>query len=95
MKTTLELPDDLLIAAKQAAIRRRTTLKELIMRSLRREIGFDQAPAFAADSPYEISEIGLPRLKKRGAVVTVEQINSRLEEADAEDFRDALELHKP
>ena len=38
MKTTLELPDDLLIAAKSAAARRRTTLKALVEHALRREI---------------------------------------------------------
>ncbi|MFZ0710112.1 MAG: hypothetical protein WAM53_08750 [Terrimicrobiaceae bacterium] len=39
MKTTLDLPDDLLIAAKRAAAERRTTLKEMVTHSLRREIG--------------------------------------------------------
>ena len=40
MKTTLDLPDDLLIAAKQVAIQRKTTLEELVTHSLRREIVF-------------------------------------------------------
>ena len=39
MKTTIDLPGDLFIEAKATAARRRTTLKELITRSLRREIG--------------------------------------------------------
>lgn len=38
MKTTVELPDDLFIAAKKRAAEERTTLKELFQRGLRREI---------------------------------------------------------
>jgi hypothetical protein len=38
MKTTVELPDDLFVAAKKAAIERRTTLRDLIERGLRREL---------------------------------------------------------
>ena len=39
MKTTLDLPDDLLIAAKKLAAKRRTTLRSLVERSLRKELG--------------------------------------------------------
>lgn len=38
MKTTVELPDDLLIAAKTRAAETRSTLRELIERGLRREL---------------------------------------------------------
>jgi hypothetical protein len=38
VKTTIELPDDLLIAAKKRAAETRTTLRELMERSLRREL---------------------------------------------------------
>jgi hypothetical protein len=65
MKTTLDLPDDLLIAAKQVAARRRATFKETVTRSRRREIGLEKPLVFPPDSRYEISEFGLPRLKKR------------------------------
>jgi hypothetical protein len=82
MKITLDLPDDLLIAAKQVAAQRRTTLKEMVTRSLRREIGLDETPPLAPDSPYEISELGLPRLKKRGATISSESIYKMLEDAD-------------
>ena len=65
MKTTLELPDDLLIEAKAVAARRRTTLKELITRSLRREIGQDHVGPPLPDSFFEVGSLGLPVLKKR------------------------------
>lgn len=38
MKTTIELPDELLIAAKKTAAERRTTLRALFERGLRREL---------------------------------------------------------
>jgi len=39
MKTTIELPDDLLIAAKKRAAETRSTLKTIFERGLRRELG--------------------------------------------------------
>ena len=38
MKTTLDLPDELLIEAKAVAARRRITLKDMVAHALRREI---------------------------------------------------------
>jgi hypothetical protein len=38
MKTTIELPDDLLIAAKKRAAESRSTLREIFERGLRREL---------------------------------------------------------
>ena len=38
MKTTIELPDDLLIAAKKKAAETRTSLKVIMERALRREL---------------------------------------------------------
>ena len=38
MKTTVELPDELLLLAKQVALERRTTLKALILNGLSREL---------------------------------------------------------
>ena len=39
MKTTVDLPDDLLLAAKQYAVSHRTTLRELFSSALARELG--------------------------------------------------------
>lgn len=38
MKTTVELPDELLVAAKKRAAESRSTLRQLIERGLRREL---------------------------------------------------------
>lgn len=42
MKTTLDLPDHLLIQAKQEAVRRRTTLRALFEEGLRAVLGKDR-----------------------------------------------------
>lgn len=91
MKTTLDLPDDLLIQAKQVAAQRRTTLKEIVTQSLRREINLETTPAsLPSDSPFEIGLLGLPVLKKTGRTVTSETVRQSMEEADEEDFQTAM-----
>lgn len=44
MKTTIDLPDDLMIEVKRTAAERRTTIRDLVERGLRRELAAD-APA--------------------------------------------------
>jgi hypothetical protein len=39
MKTTINLPDDLFIEVKKLAAERRTTIRSLVERGLRRELG--------------------------------------------------------
>ncbi|MGA2268004.1 MAG: hypothetical protein ABSH44_05985 [Bryobacteraceae bacterium] len=45
MKTTVDLPDDLLNAAKKLAAENRTTLRSLVERGLRRELGGSESRA--------------------------------------------------
>jgi hypothetical protein len=45
MKTTIELPDDLFVAAKRRAAEDRTTLKALIERGLRAQLGRRARPS--------------------------------------------------
>lgn len=80
MKTTLDLPEELLMAAKQTAIRRRTTLKELMTRGLQREIGDDLGRVLPPGT--ELGESGLPRLRKRGTLVTSETIQRLIEDEE-------------
>lgn len=44
MKTTIELPEDLLMQAKKAAVDQRTTLKALMERALRAELAKPERP---------------------------------------------------
>lgn len=54
MRTTLDLPDDLLQQAKIAAVKRRSTLRDLVASGLRREL--------AANDPRQ-ARSGLPAIR--------------------------------
>jgi len=87
MKTTIEVPDQLLHRAKLLAARRRTTLKNLFIAALEKETA--EAPVA---SPYslpeeasqllEINSYGLPVLKRkqRPEPITDEIVNKLREE---------------
>jgi len=45
MKTTIDLPDDILIAAKKLAAERRTTIRSLVERGLRKELSESESRA--------------------------------------------------
>ena len=65
MKTTLDLPDDLLIEVKATAARRRTTLRSMVEHALRREIGEGSNNLEKdLDAFIEISPNGLPCFKR-------------------------------
>lgn len=58
MKTTIELPDDLFIAAKKRAAESRTTLRTLVDRDLRRELR--GGPAARSNIRWVTVDGGLP-----------------------------------
>lgn len=62
MKTTIDLPDALLIEAKKHAAETRTTLRQLVARGLRRELAAGPEPAEDADEEirWVVVEGGLP-----------------------------------
>ena len=64
MKTTVELPDELLKKAKATAVQRNTTLKAMIEHALKREIGFSDDESNEEDY-YSINEHGLPIINKK------------------------------
>lgn len=64
MKTTLDLPDNLLIEAKTTAARRRTTLRAIIEHALRRELGELASSRRVQESPTELNAYGFPVLKR-------------------------------
>ena len=92
MKTTLDLPDDLLIEAKATAARRRTTLKAIVEQALRREL---QPPA-PVENPdpekYEINDLGFLVIKRgpNSPTITTETIRAIQAEIDEEDFQRAV-----
>jgi hypothetical protein len=58
MKTTLELPDELMSEAKSVAARRRITLKELFTRALEKELR--PLPAARKGDHFTVDEDGWP-----------------------------------
>lgn len=95
MKTTLELPDDLLIEAKATAARRRTTLKELITRSLRREIGSESSLASAPDPHFRSGPLGLPVLKSTGQKMSADEYLRLIDKLEAEEDENYLQHLRP
>lgn len=85
MKTTLDLPDDLLIEAKAVAARRRTTLKDMVTKSLRREIGAEKQEPPAPDSLFEIGPLGILRIKKTGPTMSPEDYQAMIDESERAD----------
>lgn len=94
MKTTLDLPDDLLIEAKAVAARRRITLKDMVAHALRREIMPATALSSSESELYEVVPFGILRLKKRGDTVDEDTVRKLLDEADEEEFARAMELRE-
>ncbi len=92
MKTTLDLPDELLIGAKTLAARRKTTLKAIVESALRREIW----PAAEMENPdperFEIGPLGFLVIKRRPGdqSVTPEMFRAIQDEIDEEDFQKAM-----
>jgi hypothetical protein len=73
MKTTIELPDDLLHRAKVLAAQRRSTLKQLVIEGLEKVMsGPNSKPLSLSPTEAELFEIdseGIPVLKHRGVSV--------------------------
>lgn len=68
MKTTLDLPDELILEVKLRAVTQRRTVKDLVADFLRQGLGMAPATPPApppADSMVEIGPEGLPRVRCR------------------------------
>jgi hypothetical protein len=97
MKTTLDLPDDLLIKAKTLAAQRKTTLRAIVESALIREL----RPASEMENPdpakYELGPFGILRIKrqsgtKRTSSADIRRIQNALDE---EDLQKALHPTRP
>jgi hypothetical protein len=64
MKTTIELPDELLMRAKATAAVRRTSLKAMIEHALKRELDYPNDLA-EEEAPYVVNEHGFPIIKSK------------------------------
>lgn len=66
MKTTMDIDDSLLLAAKATALRRGTTLRAVVEHALRREVEPVGYARRDSDCCYEVNERGMPYLKSSG-----------------------------
>ena len=81
MKTTMDINNKLLMAAKAAAVRRRTTLKAIVEHALRREVQFERDMNASSEQCFEINANGLPQLKRKDdEKVTYEMVYQIMEE---------------
>jgi hypothetical protein len=78
MRTTLDIADDVLQAAKEGAKRERKTIGEIISELARRTLTGTQEP-LSAEEPKAVH--GLKPFARRGGIVTNELIN-RLRDYD-------------
>jgi integrase len=96
MKTTLDLPDDLLIKAKTLAAQRKTTLKAIVESALRSAL----RPPAEMENPdpekYELDPLGFLVMKRRpdAKPLTSEDVQRMIEECDEEDFQRAMKLRE-
>ena len=67
MKTTIDLPEELLREAKATAARRGITLRAMLMHALEREVQHRVQPETAT---FVVDANGLPHLPARGASIT-------------------------
>lgn len=93
IKTTLDLPDDLLMEAKSMALQRRTTLKSLVEHALRREIQGRQESAADGENRFQQNELGFLMLKRSPSDrIRLEDIQRVEEEMDEEEIREILNI---
>lgn len=82
MKTTIELPNELMKQAKAVAAKRKTTMKAMIEHALRREILFEEDQKDdPAEQVWETNEFGFPVLKTQYCrPITSEDVQVLLDE---------------
>jgi hypothetical protein len=77
MRTTLDIADDVLLAAKETARRRKLSVGQVISDLARRSLQTPSAPAGSARSAprNRLAALGIQPLPKRGGVLSNETIN--------------------
>jgi len=85
IKTTLDLPDALMMEVKAVAARRRTTMRSIMEHALRRELG-ELAPfKKERDVLTEINAYGFPILKRTGRGRITSEIVYALQDQEVEE----------
>lgn len=81
MRTTLDIDDDVLFAAKELAAKERKTAGKVLSEFFRRAVQSGNHPPEQPKSgqPYQLKN-GIPVLPSRGEVITTEHIRRIMEE---------------
>jgi hypothetical protein len=85
MKTTLDLPDALMMEVKAVAARRRTTMRSIMEHALRRELGELAPSKKERDVLTEMNAYGFPILKRTGRRRTTSEIVYALQDQEVEE----------
>ena len=79
MRTTLEIDDDVLLAAKELAIKQRKPARKIVSEIIRRGTRTGSSgPAVKEGQPYAMKN-GIPILPSRGELVTTEHVQRVME----------------
>ena len=80
MRTTLDIKDDVLFAAKEVARRERRTIGDVVSTWARSALLPTPQPTGAVSAEQTLARFGIPPLPHRGGVVTNEMINRNRDE---------------
>ena len=86
MRTTLEIDDDVLQAAKELAVAEKKTAGRILSELARKAL---TSSTVMAKGPFELVD-GIPLLPSRGVVVTKDHVDRLIEEADLDEGRLSL-----
>lgn len=96
MKTTLDLPDDLLIEAKTLAARRKTTLRAVVESALRRELRPEPDVSNPDPGTFEVGPFGILRIRRQpDQRIQAADLDAIQREIDDEDLQKALHPSRP
>jgi hypothetical protein len=85
MKTTLDLPDALLMEVKAVAALRRTTMRSIMEHALRRELGEFAPSKNEQNAITEFNDYGFPILKRSGRGRLTSEMVYAIQDQEAEE----------
>lgn len=80
MRTTLDIDDDVLIAAKELAAKERTTAGKILSEFFRRALHIPANAKHGGTQMGYVMKNGIPVFPSRGEVVTTEKVRRIMEE---------------
>lgn len=88
MRTTIDLPDEILKKAKMKAIQENITLKELFIRSLENEFDTSEATPKISKAPWK-------KLQGKGSASNLSPTDSGFEGYSGPDWNHSIQVNEP